>query len=1520
MPASFKRLWLLPSRTVFWGDRHNTGCRLIFPICIFFAAVFADAAVAAPQDEPTDDGAEVQWNLAQTLATDRNVLTAMESHRKRLAAKEFAAAADDFRRLRTADPFTLVPSPAYPGVFIPLHKALFAVAWEIPPDVARNLVETVESVAEIQLQSVLDEGKSRLLPAVICQFAGTKASIKAHFVLARIHLNRGNREAAEEWLRPISRPGIPAEYRIAAESILADLSADKQSSATGSSATGSSNAVQQIPKHLVWQSRTAASPKLRDQVEVFQKTAYAAGVVPETVWDVVAQGQTAFRRTLRGLECMDITTGSARWEYPIGFGLDSMISSNRSNASVFNEAKRDPLATVSFARMDQSPFANVFCRDNLLGGVCQDASRVYAVATDSEYQASSYSNRGFRPSGASGFQGNRLIALDKETGARIWSLGRATFEEHLGVAESSCWIAGLPEKNGKQLYCVVEWNSEIRLACISAETGELNWTVPLAFPEQTIDKDVVRRYWAVKPLRVGGLIWSLTTAGSLVCVDEVSQSIVYATAIQEESSTESRPPTGRGQPVVFTRPLAMTGRWPKSRIVAINGAIVVMAHESHDIVVIEPESGGLIRRIEVEPGTVVVHVDEKQIVLGTIGDLKCVAAKSGNQLWVRPLTETQGAVTGEGVRVGARLLCPMSTGAIAAVNLSSGEFSETIDQVLPKDGWGKLMLPSDLQGDILYTAPDRMTRLSSQPPTTVPEDPLEVASGLMASGKWLSALKMAESVPATDSSRVEADDIIFQSRLQLAAEDPDRYLAELLQSPLSNSQKLQVQVFEASVSFNERRYDAATDQLLGILALNSSILSMPAPLQLAESERPVKADDFSRAESSGQTKIQAALPLITWAATRLSQCLDHVALNDSQTERLSQLPDTVLLSIYHPVVTTTLRQRAEQTASDETALHLLQHSIAVHSKFEPGRSDGIQPELQVLQDRIKSRLASLNVGKARLPSESAVRRLISAVVAEFPADVNAGLRQAVSESASTAVSSPTSPSPDSSLADAAFVSRLQGRFAEWKEQPYQTVPTTRLSSSNRKSSTMMASETNDPFLREYSWTVVQGDYGRVLAKSVSDIGEQWSIPGNFEGDGTYWYRNDLLLRVGSVVLLQSYRSVTGISVFDGRVLWTKNVSMQSGIGGSSIQPGSFSAFVAGRNHLPSWQSLSPYRIVGWGDRWVCIKHGLQLEVIDMYSGQTCWSLSLSDSHSHVIATDDIVLVNSPSTAAVTCFDRADGHLVSIAAADRLAETAIRNVKSLLVCWNKPVDGTAGRLTWIDPLTEKIHNEVSLGDSKQFHFVDENTLVGINDQQQFLVVNLLNGSTEKCSFRIEGKDSPDAAATELDEHNGPPDLPLWDPARVQIYSDAVNYYVSNRASNNASSRQPYGRQMMRFDGGLRAVARDTGSVRWWVYNDVTQLASTDQPELPVLVLVQDSMTNVVGANSAVSQNVFRGIAKLSGDQLFEQPVPSQYGIRFVSIDSPAANILDIGVQGMRVRLEPESLLLKTSPQQGLRAKP
>ena len=256
-------------------------------------------------------------------------------------------------------------------------------------------------------------------------------------------------------------------------------------------------------------------------------------------------------------------------------------------------------------------------------------------------------------------------------------------------------------------------------------------------------------------------------------------------------------------------------------------------------------------------------------------------------------------------------------------------------------------------------------------------------------------------------------------------------------------------------------------------------------------------------------------------------------------------------------------------------------------------------------------------------------------------------------------------------------------------------------------------------------------------------------------------------------------------------------------------------------------------------------------------------------------------------------------MINLKDAADLAARAICNVGELLVCWTRMDSGLSAALQWIDPVTGRIADDVSLANSQWFQFLDDRTLCGFNDKSEMFVINLKTRKRQTCSFQAGGDTSQ---ANSRVKESDPLEFPLWDPRRVQVAADSLNFYVSNRAGISAGPvRQPSGHRFTRFESSLRAVSRHDGSLRWWIRNDAVLLASTDQPDLPILVLIDDAPLNANPAQMPLTRNVFRGIAKLSGEELFKQAVPSKQGLRYAWLGSSAPNSLDIAVYGMRVRL-------------------
>ena len=98
-----------------------------------------------------------------------------------------------------------------------------------------------------------------------------------------------------------------------------------------------------------------------------------------------------------------------------------------------------------------------------------------------------------------------------------------------------------------------------------------------------------------------------------------------------------------------------------------------------------------------------------------------------------------------------------------------------------------------------------------------------------------------------------------------------------------------------------------------------------------------------------------------------------------------------------------------------------------------------------------------------------------------------------------------------------------------------------------------------------------------------------------------------------------------------------------------------------------------------------------------------------------------------------------------------------------------------------------------------------------------------------------------------------------------------------AGNRVQARLPSGIPLMYFEGGMRAIDKKTGEVRWWLSNEKVLAATVEHGSPGFLVLIENRP--LPGApNGLGSQSVFRAITRLGGEQLFEQSMLCPSGLR------------------------------------------
>lgn len=119
---------------------------------------------------------------------------------------------------------------------------------------------------------------------------------------------------------------------------------------------------------------------------------------------------------------------------------------------------------------------------------------------------------------------NRLAAYDLIDGRVCWQLPREP------KSPTPRWYLGTPLPLGGELYVLVEEQQQISLEVLAADTGELQWSQPLA--EVNLEHDVTnrqqRRWAGLSPSFAEGVLVCPTGAGGAIAVDLTSRTLRWA--------------------------------------------------------------------------------------------------------------------------------------------------------------------------------------------------------------------------------------------------------------------------------------------------------------------------------------------------------------------------------------------------------------------------------------------------------------------------------------------------------------------------------------------------------------------------------------------------------------------------------------------------------------------------------------------------------------------------------------------------------------------------------------------------------------------------------------------------------------------------------------------------------------------------------------------------------------------------------------------------------------------------------
>lgn len=1485
-----------------------------------------------PGDEPDDD--------LQRLPTERRVVQQLNELTKAAGQNDIATVRDLLEMLRTADPMLLVPGKG--GTYVPLHRDLIQRFQKLPSSIVDQLqLDSPESEAALQ-KGLSSEGVRGLIP-VLHRYSGTQASLKAHLLLAAMHGDRGHLQAAEYWLVPVidsrTAPVLQSKARqlkarfVAARGGEAESGSDQPSLERQASDTNSlqtepedlrdvgpsekdpPEAVQNsrdespssaqilgtapsapdkdVVRHLHWMQSLPLPAKARRLSQDLVQGSSEHRILPWSAWEPVVDDQKIYVRAPSLISAFDRRSGQHVWT--------RAISQKKETAEDMDDDMpmfRLPMDENALNAAINSAEIQLLHRNELVGRMSADASRLFAVCQIGEATPTT-SASGAIPMRILIGRGERLtaglwelIAIDKESGRRLWTMGGPPVEARFGNQLAMAWFAGPPAVCGNQLFGVVERSGVIQLMCASAETGQLNWIIPLAYPETEIALDPARQILSARILAEAGLVFTTTTTGWIFAVDSVTHSVLWARRLPAPQSGGSRLRSFRNPAIFQPQTLPLGQVWRSETPLLCKETLVVASAESRQLMVMNPLDGQIRSRPSADGATLVLYMDSDLLVVASAQSTVAWRLPAMKKLWTKTRKRGSPVPVGHSVKFRDLLLLPMSDGSLASINPEDGSSVANLAGLRPSFSSGGLFPAGP---DVVSYGPNHLALLSSAPADRLADpDPFQQAAFLVETGRLADAREILTQI-SVDALNVES---LRRLRFRIAAGlfASGEVASDVgLQEIAAAAQTLEEKALSKFLNLEHLLKSspaAAVQPLMDALKIDDAVLSVEIPetnalyatLRTSTAENPLAVSSLT----SGQATLR--WPLRSWILNQLNRIVAE-ADNDGKAvlvRSLSQLSDEDVLGLHSAELATEYLRRAtghiEAGMLQESTLHLVLAASLSDSSSEERRDDSAAAGLTEQRNDIFDELQKLSEESFRNdPGQLAIIRHLLQV-----------LRKEQSRNADL----------DGFSASAATQDAIVDQWIKTGDLSYTMLPVSTVGHMSFRTPNVRPLETRtdgDPILSAFDWSL-RREPGALIARSATNPElPPWSLKTTV-AENAFLQSDEEVMRFGSVMILQNMMGLSAYSVVDQRWLWSRR--MPGGLRRSvmSIMNRPFRDFNAISNGNMIYGQGR--RICGATNRWICLISDGTLEVVDLLNGRRLWAMSGFEGTTQVFACDSVICAFGTRAKDCLTLNPANGSAekASVQFHVPAAELGMRTLCSSgndLVVWNSGTFANKERsIDWIDSRTGNVTRTVELPDMEYAQFLNPETLVALTDEQTFHVVSLKTGERQTLSYAG-------------DTNDGELDLPVQ---RIAIAADAANYYVFEQAEGGLPmmAGTMYGIRAEVIKKELRAVNRRSGTLAWVLPAKDDMMACIRGSSDPVMLIVR-IVTSPQANQGAVARlgipsgqrYLIDGISRTTGQTLLTYPVVAQAPFPSLRLSSKSNGQLELEAFGNRVRFLPTS---------------
>ena len=1463
-------------------------------LALIFVLVISPPVLSQPANLPYQRGDRktTEESEFRQLPVDTRAVRTLRTLRHQLDAADDNAAVETFRKLQTADPFSLVPDDADDLLFQPLFSVLPREFERLPPSVKRQLSDSWKIVAVNAFRAALREADWRQLVEVIHRYPSSSAAWAAQLLLARVHLDRGHRMAALGWLRALETEHVPVTVRRAAVKLLDRALAETDTSRQlpeGAPDPGE----WPLPKHIRWRRDVVLSVILRRQIE---RSAGRHGPIPVTPWNAVAGQGVLFQRTLRGLSASDLESGRHKWHLPLS--PSHLEHLNRKLATGSGSAAAEE-------RVLSGSVEGLLFREGVVSRIAVDRQHIYTVLARPEASSTN------RPVAIQQVTEplSQLIAVDRMTGRRVWTAGGRTLEDDFGNDLAETWFAGPPVAPGSVLYSVVEHAGEVRQVALRSATGEHLSSTLLAFPDYTIDREPPRRQLAATPVWHQGILLCPTTTGWLVAVDSLAQSALWAARISGDTNGQR----SRIYPTIQVVRSASVR--PGSRICAVDRTAMVLSHDAGDLVFLDVLTGRRQRRSAGHSCFFLAVLPEHVIVANASPcTITCLDTRTRSVIWEHNPAPEDGIPTGRGIVRGESLLLATTTGSLLVLNTRTGALVARASDVLSRPVRGQLVevpatstsdgLPDGAAParDVVFISPTRTIRLTPDAVDLLAGDPVAEIRRLLKNGRPGDAWMLLEKIPADGREapavnalrfrvaclRAVRGDIAAEIPVVLAQTDADKHLAK-------------------AIRLTRLRETDPRATAFGVLALvaTARYIAIPVPCDLLPSRhlRPAAFPHMPKASNASDEQLfpVCTVALQTWAARMLDVLFQQSAVREDTalTESCAELPTNVLLQMTDPAVIPILQQRFSKETKTESSLHLGRHMAELTGVSQPvvawesggdggagKRSEKSDSPVAATGGNPSDGATASSLSRDRTQSgshakfyEACLRRLAATLAAESP------LHMAALFSAGDEIR----------IDNIAETDRFRAPdwWDAWQYDDYTVVPFARPNSPRTLPNRLAVCETDDSFLGRLD-LLIHRDPTRLLVRDQRPQGtDAWSVAGAFAVNPVP-QQPARVFRAGSILLVSSSKSLTAVSVLEKRVLWQRPLqAVDPAVGGTEAKAG-MSDIETTKTLIRNLQAARDVCVAGCGFRWICLQQRTSVEMIDMLTGLTRWSVS--GNFGRCTACDSVVLLEDRDSGIIGALDPATGQRVtSLLKADEFHHILTGTGTEFVIL--EPGHGDRPpALHWKHPMTGTVMRRLKLPRVCCLQTGDASTLIAFEADCSFSVIDLRTGmrrsypwTTLASDLKTENSDAGTSAAVDGNS---------WNPEQTTLKRDRGHLYLVKQPMRPGIRLSLPGHQLIPY-GCIRVIDRSTGQHLWEVEPAAEGVVLMAQPGLPFLATLE-----LASRRPQVEQDVLqlRCFHKRTGCLLIDQTFPSRYRYSDLRISVQADFSVAADIHGVRLRFE------------------